>query len=44
MNDDDGDNGDDSDDDGADDDGNDQAWKIVFGAWDAKFFAWQKIA
>ena len=22
----------------------DQALKIVFGAWDAKFFAWQKIA
>ena len=21
-----------------------QALKIVFGAWDAKFFAWQKIA
>ena len=22
----------------------DQAWIIVFGAWDAKNFAWQKIA
>ena len=21
-----------------------QAWIIVFGAWDAKIFAWQKIA